>query len=333
MRDVNDVSLYIFLYCATAIPPTPPAVPSPPSDRACQTPREPPINRSELFARLLHLTLVAPEASEAHGGVALVSLYFGTRAHAPIIGGEMTIPLAARSSSCRRSRNALPHATPLLPKVTGSAAPTTLQLASDPRRSNRRSFPAEDVSVGTVTTMRRLAVRIKAGQACANVLDDDRSAHNKTTEAKQRPRMLIHRFGAKNINFSFGRSFAMAKVILPSNCLTAPATARYSAPCAVRLAAEIGLSTLFPEYRIVPTERLKVIPGPDESAETCVVPIVILVATDIEPSLTLFDTGTDIRGLAMPSDRRTIDAGCRRYRGMVPTGKGGRGGAPLRRST
>ena len=40
--------------------------------------------------------------------------------------------------------------------------------------------------------MRRLAVRIKAGQACANVLDDDRNAHNKTIEAKDRLRMLVH---------------------------------------------------------------------------------------------------------------------------------------------
>jgi hypothetical protein len=30
--------------------------------------REPPVNRSQQFARLLHLALVAPEASEAHGG-------------------------------------------------------------------------------------------------------------------------------------------------------------------------------------------------------------------------------------------------------------------------
>jgi hypothetical protein len=49
-----------------------------------------------------------------------------------------------------------------------------------------------DFSAGTVTTMRRLAVRIKAGQVCANVLDDDRNAHNKTIEAKDRLRMLVH---------------------------------------------------------------------------------------------------------------------------------------------
>jgi hypothetical protein len=30
--------------------------------------REPPVNRSQQFARLLHLALVAPEAREAHGG-------------------------------------------------------------------------------------------------------------------------------------------------------------------------------------------------------------------------------------------------------------------------
>ena len=29
---------------------------------------EPPVNRSQQFARLLHLALVAPEACEAHGG-------------------------------------------------------------------------------------------------------------------------------------------------------------------------------------------------------------------------------------------------------------------------
>ena len=29
---------------------------------------EPPVNRSQQFARLLHLALVTPEASEAHGG-------------------------------------------------------------------------------------------------------------------------------------------------------------------------------------------------------------------------------------------------------------------------
>ena len=30
--------------------------------------REPPVNRSKQFARLLHLALVAPETREAHGG-------------------------------------------------------------------------------------------------------------------------------------------------------------------------------------------------------------------------------------------------------------------------
>ena len=30
--------------------------------------RKPPVNRSEQFARLLHLALVTPEACEAHGG-------------------------------------------------------------------------------------------------------------------------------------------------------------------------------------------------------------------------------------------------------------------------
>ena len=46
----------------------PPATPSPPSDRACQTLSEPAVDRSEQFARLLQLTLVAPEPREAHGG-------------------------------------------------------------------------------------------------------------------------------------------------------------------------------------------------------------------------------------------------------------------------
>jgi hypothetical protein len=36
---------------------------------------------------LLQLALFAPEAAETHRGAALVSLYFGSRAHAPIIGG------------------------------------------------------------------------------------------------------------------------------------------------------------------------------------------------------------------------------------------------------
>jgi hypothetical protein len=49
--------------------------------------------------------------------------------------------------------------------------------------------------------MRRLAVRIKAGQASPNVVDD-RRAHNKTTEAKHRPRMLFHQFSAKKISIS-----------------------------------------------------------------------------------------------------------------------------------
>ena len=35
-----------------------------------------------------------------------VTAYSGSRAHAPIIGGEITIPLAARRSSCRRSASA-----------------------------------------------------------------------------------------------------------------------------------------------------------------------------------------------------------------------------------
>ena len=33
-----------------------------------ETFREPPVNRSQQFARLLHLALVAPKACEAHGG-------------------------------------------------------------------------------------------------------------------------------------------------------------------------------------------------------------------------------------------------------------------------
>ena len=50
------------------MPPTPPAAPSPPSDRAYQTLSEPAVNRSEQFARLLRLALVAPEPREAHRG-------------------------------------------------------------------------------------------------------------------------------------------------------------------------------------------------------------------------------------------------------------------------
>jgi hypothetical protein len=42
--------------------PTPPAAPSPPSNRAYQALRKPPVHRSQQFARLLHLALVAPEA-------------------------------------------------------------------------------------------------------------------------------------------------------------------------------------------------------------------------------------------------------------------------------
>ena len=53
---------------------------------------EPPVNRSQQFARLPQLALVAPKACKAHGGAALVSLYFGRRAHAPVIGGAITIP-------------------------------------------------------------------------------------------------------------------------------------------------------------------------------------------------------------------------------------------------
>jgi hypothetical protein len=46
-------------------------MPSPPSDRACVPLSESPVNRSQQFARLLHLALVAPEAGEAHGGAKL----------------------------------------------------------------------------------------------------------------------------------------------------------------------------------------------------------------------------------------------------------------------
>jgi hypothetical protein len=49
-------------------PPTPPTKPSRLSDRACRTLREPSVNRSQQFARLLHIALVAPEAGKAHGG-------------------------------------------------------------------------------------------------------------------------------------------------------------------------------------------------------------------------------------------------------------------------
>ena len=79
-----------------------------------------------------------------------------------------------------------------LPNITGSGAPTRLQLASDRPRLNKRSPPTVDVSVGTVTTIRRRAVCINAGQACASVLDEARSACNKTIEAKPL-RMLLPR--------------------------------------------------------------------------------------------------------------------------------------------
>ena len=36
--------------------------------------RKPPVNRSEQFARLLHLALVAPETREAHGGAEFLGL-------------------------------------------------------------------------------------------------------------------------------------------------------------------------------------------------------------------------------------------------------------------
>src|SRR6516225_2768450 len=48
--------------------PTPPTTSSLPSDRACRTPRRTTRKLGQHFARLLHLTLVAPEPCEAHGG-------------------------------------------------------------------------------------------------------------------------------------------------------------------------------------------------------------------------------------------------------------------------
>src|SRR5262245_46795514 len=54
--------------------------------------REPPVNRSKQFARLMHPALVAPEAREAHGGAEFpgLGLLFASDSKGK---GEMLFPL------------------------------------------------------------------------------------------------------------------------------------------------------------------------------------------------------------------------------------------------
>src|SRR5579863_3346648 len=87
------------------------------------------------------------------------------------------------SSLPARWRNARLQATPFLPTFTGSADLTRRQSASARGRSNNCSCPVDDAKVGTVTSTRRLAFCIGAGQLWAKLPDAVRHAQNNATKA------------------------------------------------------------------------------------------------------------------------------------------------------
>ena len=75
---------------------------------------------------------------------AMVATYSGRRAHAPIIGGEITIPLAARSSSCRRLASVSPciSAAVVMPSWLRSQT-TTSMMASKITSAHHRAVWGE----------------------------------------------------------------------------------------------------------------------------------------------------------------------------------------------